>query len=179
MPMEFTSLPGGTVAVAAIAYVAFSGTVSGPEIGNRMIEQSGWPARCETTIREEIMSRAPTAYQEPKIGCEMTFGLVVPNANFCDRHQDFTLEHPLIDMVFDQHRRVVEADRARVAARADKAGSQCSCAHQMFLEERRWDLALYVGSAGLVTPPALNDLDASLSHALRSPHCALTVEADQ
>lgn len=172
MPVDISTFSGGGLVLGAIFYAGVSLVGTGPVIGDRMVERSGWPARCEALIKQEIMSRAPKTFVPPKIGCELTFGLFVHDPNFCRRHSDFELKNPLIDMALDQQRRVVEAERARVEARASRAGPRCSCAKQMFLEERRVDLAILAGSARIITPPAVVDLDAALGHALRSPYCA-------
>ncbi len=67
-----------------------------------------------------------------------------------------------------------EEERLRNAARG--IGDRCSCAVAVYSKSEMLSLALYAGSARLITPSAIENREAALMRALRSPTCNFGVE---
>jgi hypothetical protein len=94
----------------------------------------------------------------------------------CTEHGNPEFKLPFQDQVQAQERALHEAKQRRLEMRAAQSGSRCACAASLTLENRTsW--ALYAGSARLVSPPDVVHLDAALTRALHSPHCALKGDA--
>ena len=66
MPLDIQSMPamGGTL-VAALAYAGVSAFITGPLIGERMIEKSGWAQSCPTLIVRAARAEEPDATVAP------------------------------------------------------------------------------------------------------------------
>lgn len=161
-------LTGGAL-LAGIAYGALSLLVTGPLVAERTIAKSGWPALCARQIPSA--ASAPQATAVPSLDCADVLGTIYGREGvaFCARHGDtVALPFKILGTVSGQS---AEAARRRAQDRASRAGSACGCATGLVLEQRRYDFALYAGSARLVTPSPVRSLTAELDRALSSSTC--------
>ena len=173
MSTEPSGMPiNGGLLTGLIAYGLVSAFVTGPVIGERTIDKSGWEPRCEADLHNQIMSTAPERAEVPRMDCMATFGMFVPDPKgFCKKHSDFRLDMPIIDKVFELENQAREKAIRRIEDKAARSSSRCSCATRMVLEEERVDFALYAGTARLVTPPSVRNLEGSLEATLSGPLC--------
>ncbi|GJE18419.1 hypothetical protein [Methylobacterium marchantiae] len=172
MIQDMLSLPAmsGTL-LAGAAYAALSAFVTGPLVGERTIDKSGWPARCARQVLAEIKADTPPSTRN--LDCGAVLGILYGKEGnaFCERHGAvLSLPFGVLGSVQEQQQ---NAARARAAEQAAVSGSRCDCAVATVLEQRRIDLAVYAGTARLVTPRSVRALDAELVRAARAPICAL------
>lgn len=172
MLQDILTLPvtGGAL-LAGAAYAALSIFVTGPLVGERTIDKYGWPARCaRQAAMGETEQDAPSSVRT--LECGGVLGLLYGREGkaFCERH-GAVLSLPF-DALGAMQDRQQAAARARAAEQAAASESRCSCAVATVLELRRVDLALYAGTARLVTPLSVRSLDAELARAAGSPACA-------
>lgn len=168
------SLPiGGTVLLGLAAYVGMSMFVTGPMIGSRMIEQSGWHESCPVAIVEQVAAQAEPAQVMPSMDCESLLGSFMPELGaLCREYGNPNFGGPVTGMMREQERLRREAQTRRLNEAAAQSTTMCSCAANMLLAEDRTAFALHAGSARLITPPEVGGLKSSLTSALRSPACS-------
>lgn len=163
---------GGGLALAAIAYAALSLFATGPLIGDRIIERSNWPEQCRAELNAQIIEQAPSPEFRPRLDCNAFLGMFgAEGRQVCQHYGNPEFKLPMQDQLEAHERRLRQAQARRLEARIARSGSRCGCAATVVLDEARVGFAIYAGSARLVTPPAVDDLDASLMSALRSPRC--------
>lgn len=167
------SLPlGGSVIVGLFAYAAVSAFVTGPMIGTRMIEQSGWHESCPAALRADIEAQVSPSQPIPRMDCQSMLGRFMPElGTFCRELGNPDFGGPMTGAMREQERLRREAEERRLSAAASRSASACSCAANVFLEEDRIAFALHAGSARLITPPEITSLESSLGRALRGPSC--------
>lgn len=163
----------GGVMFAGLLYAGASMFITGPVIGERTIEKSGWPATCASQIRANVEADKPAPPIRLPNLCGLIFGIYGRDgAAYCDMHGHH-FDNPankILGGIEEQKRKVHER---RLAHAASKAGSRCECAVTTTLEAQRVPLALYAGSLRLVTPPSVKALSSELTTALNSPRCAM------
>ncbi len=143
-------LSGGLI-LAAAAYAAISFFATGPLIAERAIAKSGWAEACPAALN---VNAARQVTPTPQQNCQAIVGMVAREfAPFCD----------LLN--------VVPQAGTSSPSQTVSLQTRCSCAASVTLE-RRTAWALYAGSARLVTPPAIKNLDATLAQALNTLPCA-------
>jgi hypothetical protein len=173
MPTDFSGLPfSGGILLAGLIYAGASMLITGPTIGERVIEKSDWLPRCERVLQETIILENPAPVSTPRPDCSSLLGALfgADGAEFCGAYSG--LLSPLTDQIERQERNLAEANQKRIELAASRSTSRCSCAENMALENRiPW--ALYAGSFRLVTPSAVRNLDGQLMSALSSPLCTL------
>lgn len=172
MTIEVSTLPGGSGLVLSIAaYVGLS-FLAGQEIGDRMIDKAGWHTDCETAIHAEIDSRRTPKTIIPERRCsDMVVWLPKEFREFCDAVGDPDINAPArsAQNAIDKEREAIE--NKRLQRLADKAGTQCICAAHVVKKNSAIALALHVGSARIITPPSVEDLNQSLTQARATPQC--------
>lgn len=171
MLQDLSTLPvtGGAL-LAGTAYAALALLVTGPLVAERTIDKSGWLARCAS--RNLVEATAATGPSLPSLDCGAVLGAIYgrDGAVFCARYGE-ALSLPF-NVLGPLQRQQQNAARARAAQQAAASGSRCACAVRTVLDERRLDLAVYAGTARLVTPLSVRALDAELARAARAPACA-------
>ncbi|MEZ5766181.1 MAG: hypothetical protein R3D69_19335 [Xanthobacteraceae bacterium] len=94
----------------------------------------------------------------------------------CDQYGNPDLSMGAGDVLREKERQLREAEERRIADAAANSGSRCACAAAVFLEEQRIPLALYAGSARLITPAPIKNLRSELSAALNAPQCTSKIQ---
>lgn len=160
---------GGAVA-AGLFYAGVSLFVTGPLIGERMIDKMGWEARCAAHLRAEAEAQAPAA-AAAGLDCAMVFGTLLgrEGAQLCMAFEN----SPIGQTLQSAGSAGQEVERRRMDYAASRAGSRCECAVTTTLENRRVPLALHAGSARLMTPLSVKRLGSDLIASLDGPFCKL------
>jgi len=173
MPTDFNGLPfSGGIVIAGLIYAGASMLVTGPTIGERVIEKSNWAPRCERVLQEAIILENPAPVSAPRPDCGSLLGALfgADGAELCGALDG--LINPIVGQIEAQERKLALANQKRIELAASQSSSRCSCAQVVVLENRvPW--ALYAGSFRLVTPSAVRNLDGQLMSALSSPVCQL------
>lgn len=174
--MDFgNNLPfGGSATIAGALYVGASLLVTGPLIGERMIEVSGWNKQCQSIIHSELTANQPAPSFTPQISCNSILGMWMRSQGkaWCARYGD-RLINPLGDQLNAQRRRMEELNMRRLSNAVAKFTSRCSCAANLALETNRTAFALHAGSIRLVNPSAVKHLQSTLVTALNSSLCSM------
>ncbi|WP_306258395.1 hypothetical protein [Pararhizobium sp. IMCC21322] len=174
MPFDQIIPPIGTgLFLTGAAYAAFSALVSGQVIGTRVIEKSNWMPRCEQALVLAAKQDAPTFQTPvPTPDCNSIMGMFAgPEGKQLCNIVGPLFQNPLAGQIEKQNQELKDAYNARLKNAAAHASSSCKCAVNVQLEDRMpW--ALYAGSARLITPSKIRNLDAELFAALSSPVCA-------
>lgn len=165
----------GGVGLAVLFYALFMAFIVGPEIGRRTIEvHHNWPQICKRTIIQQSQPRQTPGASLPRINlCRTFFGLYgAQGQEYCDVHENFW------NGPFDQILNLAEQKkRAADTWRMDRATAntpdRCACAANYTLENKRLSFALYAGSARIITPPSIHNLQGELKAALSSPYCSM------
>lgn len=168
------SLPiGGSVLIGLLAYAGVSAFITGPMIGSRMIEQSGWHDSCPAAVVGQITRQAEPEQVIPRMDCQSLLGSFMPELGaLCREYGNPDFGGPVTGMMREQERLRREAQTRRLNEAAAQSTTMCSCAANVLLEEDRTAFALHAGSARLITPPEVGALESSLVRALRSPACS-------
>lgn len=171
------SLPitGGALLAAAL-YAGVSLFITGPLVGERMAAKMDWAGQCAGNIRAEVQAQeSGTSATLPRFGCNETFGLLHGDAGmrFCQKHGHYFDDNPINRALDRLERAKREAQQKRMEYAASRAGSRCDCAVTTTLESRRIPLAIYAGTARLVTPPSIKLLASDLATSLNTPACAM------
>lgn len=175
MLSDASSLPtGGGLIFALLAYGAVSLFVTGPLVGERTIERSGWAETCQRALRAEIAETAPAPAFTPNLSCNAIFGMFGPDGRrLCARYGDQAFGLPLLDQLQDYQRQLRQAEERRLEAVIARSGSRCGCAATVVVQDQqRVSFAIHAASARAVTPPGVAALQEELMTALRSPRCA-------
>ena len=169
------SLPiGGSLLVGILAYAGVAAFVTGPVIGARMIEKSGWYQSCSAALRAEIGAQASPGQVIPRMDCQSLLGGFMPELGaLCREYGNPDFGGPMNGMMREQERLRREAEERRLSLAASRSDDACSCAANVLLEDDRTAFALHAGSARLITPPEVTSLESSLMRSLRGPSCAL------
>lgn len=174
MPFDQVIPPiGAGLFLTGAAYVAFATLVSGQVIGQRTMEKSDWIPRCEQALVLATKQNAPNLQTPvPTPDCNSIIGIFAgPDGQQLCNIMEPLFQNPLADQIAEQNQKLKDAHNRRVEDTAERAVSQCTCAMNVQLEDRMpW--ALYAGSARLITPSKIRNLDAELFDALSSPVCA-------
>ncbi|ABS65498.1 hypothetical protein Xaut_0240 [Xanthobacter versatilis] len=170
--MSNLPLSGGLLGAAAL-YAGLSLFVTGPLVGERMVEKMDWAGTCAAQIRTAAEAQRPEATPSPRLDCGALLGgfLGRDGAKLCAAYG------PLLDPI-GRAQDAAEAakrsfDRQRLEHAAAGATTRCDCASATTLENRRVALALHAGSARFITPPSIRTLRSDLMTSLASPACAL------
>ena len=168
MAIDASTLPVSPVfVIAAAGYAAACALITGPEVASREISRSNWQATCETALVADLeATRRPEQVipQVPDIG-GMLCGIYPELNDLCAMIPDPNVA------ARDAERRAREAEDRRIARATARSINACTCAEQVYIETERLSLALYTGTARLVTPPSVENREAALMRALRSPVC--------
>lgn len=163
---------GGLFLVAAF-YMVIAMFFTGPTIGSRTIEISGFLPRCEKSLVKLATQEAPNLQTPaPSIDCNRVMGLFAgPDARqFCDS-AGFLFENPVASQIEAQNQRLKDQHQERIKTAGANASTACECAKNVQLEDRiPW--ALYAGSLRFVVPSEIKNLEAELFAALNTPTCA-------
>lgn len=173
MLQEGNGLPlSGGLLIAGLLYFGASMFVTGPIVGKRTIEKSNWIPRCERAIVQSVTQDVP-ALKTPAAtpDCKIIMGTFAgPDGRALCGAVGFLFDNPLARQIEVQNERVTRAHKNRIAQAASRAGSRCSCAVNVALENQiPW--AIHAGSFRLVTPPSVANLDAGLLSVLSSNVC--------
>jgi hypothetical protein len=173
MPFESSALPfSPNLILSVVAFAGLSAFVTGPMIGTRMIEQSGWHESCPAALRAEAEAQASPSQPIPSLDCQSMLGGLMPElGTLCRELGNPDFGGPMTGVMREQERLRREAEERRLNAAASRSASACSCAANVFLEDDRIAFALHAGSARLITPPEITSLESSLERALRGPSC--------
>lgn len=172
MPFE-TSLPqiGGGAFLAVLAYAA-SSLWAGQEIGERMIERSGWTPTCEAGIQADLDAERTPKHHVPEARCSDQIGWLHPELlKFCLKLRDPDFNAGQRRAEEEYHRRKRQLEDLRIGNAAAKAGSMCACAKNVYLSEEFLSLGLYAGTVRLITPSPVEDLEQGLRQSLATPQC--------
>lgn len=168
------SLPiGGSLLVGLLAYAGVAAFITGPVIGARMIEKSGWYQSCPAALRSEVAAQASPGQVIPRMDCRSLLGGIMPELGaLCREYGNPDFGGPMTGMMREQERLRREAEERRLSLAASRSHDVCSCAANVLLEDDRTAFALHAGSARLITPPEVASLESSLVRSLRGPSCA-------
>lgn len=159
---------GGGLLIAGLIYAGASLFITGQVVGERTIHQADWIPRCEKGIVAAVTRDAPVLQTPVKTpDCETIMGSFAGRDGraMCGAF-GFMFENPAAAHIEAQNRRLRQAQKARVK----QAGSRCSCAVHVALEDRvPW--AIHAGSFRLISPPPVRNFEAELSAALSSDTC--------
>ena len=177
MPISLSDFPiSPGVILGAGIYMAVSVFGTGPMVGSREVAKINWPALCEADVQADISASAmpPPVSIVPELNCNSTFGTIFGREGkaFCQNYGNFDIPIPGANALREQEQRVYEAEQRRVARAVSQAGSKCECAASVYQAENRVPLAVYAGTARVITPPQVRNLKSELTRALRSPQCA-------
>lgn len=178
MAIEVSTLPGGAGFILSVAaYVGLS-VLAGQEIGEREIDALGWQALCEIEIKTEIDNRRTPKSVVPEARCSDIFAWLGPDAvRLCKETGDIdfnVLERQAEAKAHARKKALKDKLLGRLAA---KAGTQCGCAAEIYQTENMMSLAVYAGSARLIIPPSVGNLERTLKVALATPQCVAIAEA--
>ncbi len=162
---------GGGAVFALILYAAGSMFVTGPLVIERTVEKSGWASRCEQTVHEEVRSHAGTQTEPPAMSCDMILGSMDSRMRELMRTFGGDAACNMLDMKRQQAEVLRQAKASRLQSAMGQATSRCDCAISHLTENKRIAIGLYAGSARLITPAAIRNLDSHLNAALHAPAC--------
>ncbi|WP_299961515.1 hypothetical protein [uncultured Roseobacter sp.] len=176
--IDVSGLPGGgSLLLSVLAYAGLS-YLAGQEMIERQIDKSGWHQTCEVSILDDIDSRRKPVEVLPEMRCSDTVGWLGRDfQRFCQRMNDFDFNGPARRQEEALNRKRQELEDRRLGRLASKAGTQCSCAANIFKAENALSLSVYAGTARLITPPDVQNLQQSLRVSLGTPQCQAIAEA--
>lgn len=177
MPFDFSSSPiSPSVLIGTAIYAGVSLLWSGPVVSDREIAELDWPMVCQTELAAERTATAapPAISAVPDLNCNDTLGLLFgrDGAALCREYGNFRIPIPGADALRQQEQRAHEAEQRRMDIAATRAGSRCDCAVAVYQAEHRMPLALYVGTARMITPSQVRNLNSELTRALHAPQCS-------
>lgn len=172
---------GGLLIGGALYAVASLG--AGQVVGARTIDKMAWVEDCESWIESSFQSEIDTLEEEeslvPEVDCDSVIGKWHPAATrFCADLKELGLPDFSELGGYDAkaareaEARARDLERRQLEAAAAGAGSQCSCAAAVYRREHMIGLAVYAGSARLVTLPHIENMESGLQAALSEPICA-------
>ena len=168
---DFTFPTVGGVSGSLLVYALLSGFVTGPLVGWRTIENSGWHAQCRQVMATEAEISRPATPAMPKLDCNSLMGLFGEEGNaICREYGNWSL--PFADQIIAERSRIEALQNKRFEIAAAQSGTRCDCAAAVMTEEHRLVWGLHAGSIRIVTPPSVRNLQSGLVSALRSPWCS-------
>lgn len=177
MPIDFSNFPiSASVFLGVGIYAAVSAFGTGPLVNDRELEKMNWPAICEANLQDAIFSQREQAPVSaiPNFDCQSVFGVFFGRngKDLCRNYGNFEIPIPGASILREQERRAHEAEDRRIKRAASQAGSRCECASAVYQAEQIVPLAVYAGSARLIIPSQVRNIQSELNRALRSPQCA-------
>lgn len=161
----------GGVLMAGALYVSASIFVTGPLVGQRTIQKSGWSETCQSELQAEIDSRKSPPRVIPKMDCKSLAGAFLPElGELCDYYGNFDFGGLASGVLRAEEKMKRELEDRRLAKAAARTGTRCACAAVLVAKDSAW--AIHAGSLRLITPPAVKNLDSELLQALHLPRCA-------
>lgn len=169
---------GGLLIGGALYAVASLG--AGQVVGARTIAMSGWIEDCESEVAQffenEIITRQEEEALVPDTDCGSVVGKWHPTlSQLC-----WELGNPDLGnlggvdakVAREAEQRARDLERRQLEDAAKGAGSQCGCAAAVYRRENMIGLAVYAGTARLVTLPHVENMESGLQAALGEPICA-------
>ncbi len=177
MSIDTSNMPiSGGVILGVGLYAVVSAFGTGPFVNDRELEKMNWPAICKANLQAEISARREPSPVSviPDLDCQSTFGLLFgqDGQDLCRNYGNFEIPIPGANALREQERRAREAEDRRIERAASQAGSRCECASAVYQAEQIIPLAIYSGSARMIIPPQIRNIQSELTRALRSPQCA-------
>lgn len=163
---------GGGVVIAGLIYAGASLYVTAPLVTQRIVEKSGWLAQCERSLLSEIETHRSSSSGLPPIDCQSLMRTLDPAMRQMIDAFGGGVACQMIDAKRHQQEAIERLRQQRMQSVADRAGSRCHCAVSSLIETKRLSLGLYAGSARLLEPALIKNLDGELTGALHAPHCA-------
>ncbi len=174
MFQDGSGLPiSGGVIVAGLIYAGVSMFVTGPVVGERIIDKSGWDQQCKAALKSEIIAQSPAPSFTPKLNCNAILGLFGSQGQELCSMYDGALS-PFTNQLQELETRNQAFQQRRITQAISQTKNRCDCAAALTLEQKRTALAIYAGSIRLVSPPAIKNLKSELTTSLRSPRCEAT-----
>ncbi len=176
MPIDFSNFPiSPSIFLGVGIYATVSAFGTGPFVNGRELVKMNWPAICKTNLQEAIFSQRKESPASAILNfdCQSTFGLFFgrDGKDLCRNYGNFKIPIPGVNALREQERRVREAENRRIERAASQAGSRCECASAVYQAEQIIPLAIYAGSARLIIPSQVRNIQSELNRALRSPQC--------
>lgn len=161
---------GGTI-LALFLYALLSLFVTGPIIGERMIEKAGWPAHCQAALKAELETSGQMPGFQPKLDCPSLLSWLGPDGQKLCRQGGLKL--PFMDQMNAYQDRLDSFNEQRLESAVSKTRDRCECAAALTLENRRTAFAITAGSARLIVPSPVKNLSSELTAALHMPACQM------
>lgn len=180
---DLSSFPvSGSLLIGGALY-AVASLGAGQVVGARTIDKSGWVENCQSWIEESFRSEIDVLEEQesliPEVSCDSVIGKWHPAASqFCRELKelgvpDFSeLGGYDVQAAKTAEARARDLERRQLEAAAKGAGSQCSCAAAVYRREHMIGLAIYAGTARLVTLPQVENMESGLQATLGEPICA-------
>lgn len=177
MPIDFSNFPiSPSVFLGVGVYAIINVFGVGSFVNDREMAKMNWPAICEANLQAEISARREPSLVTviPELDCQSTFGLLFgrDGQDLCRNYGNFEIPIPGANALREQERRAREAEDRRIERAASQAGSRCECASAVYQAEQIIPLAIYSGSARMIIPSQVRNVQSELTRALRSPQCA-------
>lgn len=171
---EASGLAFSGIGLALLGYAAFNYFGLGGEIGGRTIEASNWSQTCESTIVETARAQTPPRRQTPRVDvCRLVFGHQGRRGEeYCNRHGGFW-NSPLTNVTEGLEAQARALEHHRIEQATANAADRCACAASQVLADEKLSFAIYSGSARILTPQPIQNLQTELRVALSSPYCAM------
>ncbi len=169
------SLPvaGGTF-LAGLLYAGVSMFITGPMIGERMVERLEWGSQCARYIEAEHADAEAPVSVAPKIDCNSIFMIFGREGEeFCAVHGDTIDNNPISKSIEAAENAKRELQSKRMELAAERADSRCDCAVSTTLEQRRVQFAVFAASARAIEPTSVRMLESDLVTSLNSAPCAM------
>ncbi len=172
--IDFGNTPvGGGLILGLIGYATISAFIIGPLVGERTIEKSDWPQQCKAIIQTQLEADRPAPEFTPRLDCNSILGMLgAEGQQICSQYGNPEFILPMLDQLREFQQRKNSLQEKRLSLAVSQANSRCDCATSLTLEQRRIPLAIYAGTARIVTPPSIKNINSELVSALQSPRCA-------
>ena len=162
---------GGGIVVAGLIYAGVSMYGTGPVVLERMVHKSGWIERCERSVKSDLQTNRSPPAPTPQIGCDDVFGLMGPDMGRLVKSMGGAAACQVLDAKNAANRQLEQWKEKRLAAATSRARSRCDCAVSYVGETKRGSVGLFAGSARLIRPTVIRNLDGALQSALNTPEC--------
>ena len=175
--LENVSVPAGVV-MTVLVWGGFA-ALTGPEVAERSVAQTGWFETCPQMVREAAAMSVPTPATVPQMRCGELGGLMDAFApglgqELCNSGlSDLMDQGAAMAQAIDPTLRAQEAARAAALGRAQRASAgaeeACACAASVVVSDvAAW--GVNAGTLRLAGGPA--DVQVELAQALNGPTCA-------
>lgn len=179
MSIDISSLPvSGGLLVAGALWAGVSAFALGPLVAERSAAQMDFEEHCQKSVVQNIYTNSLLPSVQPKISCNQVFGHMPSEYRQLMDAFGMGAACNTLDQMNAQKQRIEDLKQQRVQAATDQAGSRCSCAISHFTQTNRGSLALYAGSARLITPSSVTDLQTSLMASANSEVCQRFTESN-